>query len=114
MTPEDKKLWERVTEGMKSSGISFENFISRIPSIRERFFISTTLDLHGLDLNSAYIQSVEFIKIARIHRFKYVTIITGLSGQIKREFPLWMETLPHTKRIEVLSGGGAFKVFLQK
>lgn len=116
MRPEDEELWKQVTEGLIP--LVFTPTAAAIrPSARSfahyRPF-RRTLDLHGMTLNEAHAQTKRVVYEAKIYGLKYVTIITGLSGQIRREFPFWVEALPEARRVEALNGGGAFKVFLKK
>jgi len=115
MTPDDKKYWEAVTKSVILDA-SFPKISSprAVLSVRGERYMRTTLDLHGYGLNDARFESVMFIKDAKKFKLKYVRIVTGLSGQIRREFPLWLENIPEIRRYEVLNGGGAFKIFLKK
>lgn len=45
---------------------------------------------------------------------KGITVVTGKSGPICREFPLWMEGHPSVRDVEELNGGGAFRVRFKK
>jgi len=117
MRPEDEELWKQVTEGLIPLVFTPTAAAIRPPArlpVRYRPF-SRTIDLHGLTLNDAHTQTKRVVYEAKVfYGLKYVTIITGLSGQIRHEFPFWVEALPEVRRVEALSGGGAFKVFLKK
>ena len=47
------------------------------------------LDLHDLNLEEAYDEFNEFINKAYSDNISKVEVITGKSGQIRREFPYW-------------------------
>ena len=49
------------------------------------------LDLHGFTLEEAYQEFSDFIYSAYEDSISKVEIITGNSGQIKKEFPHWAE-----------------------
>ena len=116
MTPDDKKIWEAVTKSIKLLDTNPAIIISPRVSTgtRGRWYMPTTLDLHGYGLDDAHQKSILFIKEAKYFKLKYVRIVTGLSGQIRREFPFWIERLPEVRRIEHMNGGGAFKVYLKR
>lgn len=117
MRPEDKELWRQVTEGLVPLVLTTTAAAIRPPApavARHRPF-RQILDLHGLTLSDAHAQTKKVIFEARaFYGLKHVTVITGLSGQIRREFPFWVEVLPEFRRIEPLNGGGAFRVYLKK
>ena len=72
-----------------------------------------TLDLHGLTLTDAHAKTVELLSTG-CYRFRYVTIITGLSGAIRQEFLQWIDGYPMVQRIETINGGGGFRVHFRK
>jgi hypothetical protein len=72
-----------------------------------------TLDLHGLTLTDAHAKTVELLSHG-CYRFRYVTIITGLSGAIRQEFLQWIDGYPMVQRIETINGGGGFRVHFRK
>jgi hypothetical protein len=118
MTPEDRKLWKLVTDGI--SPLVFTSTVSPPvarprPLMPPRGRFRPTLDLHGLTLAQAHNETRQFIYEAKVfYGLKYVRVITGLSGSIRREFPLWVAMLPQVRTIEPLNGGGAFKIVLTK
>ncbi len=116
MTPEDLALWKKVTEGTAPISVKphAETIVSNERTIvrpRARF---TTLDLHGMTLQQACSDTRQFIMEAKWAGLKYVTVITGLSGGIRREFPMWVEPMIEVRKVEAVNGGGAFKVFLKR
>lgn len=54
-----------------------------------------TIDLHGLTLNQAY--ELVFKTLSNKHH-KQITVITGASGEIKRQFEFWLEN-PTLKKL---------------
>jgi DNA-nicking Smr family endonuclease len=71
----------------------------------------STLDLHGLTVTDAYRASIDFVENSGR---KSMTIITGKSGQIRREFERWMEGLPRVHSCVEKHGGGAFTIRILK
>lgn len=72
----------------------------------------TLLDLHGKTVAGAHEEFRTFIDAAFYGKAKRVTVVTGKSGQIRREFPSWAALHPRVRRIVELNGGGAFEVTL--
>ncbi len=59
--------------------------------------LEALIDLHGLNLESAYRELVDFIKFSHANGFKFLLVITGKAktspqSTIRRELPLWLET----------------------
>lgn len=75
--------------------------------------IGHTLDLHGLTLTEAFAATRDFLSRNMHSEYRYVTIITGLSGRIRHEFHHWIEG--HTvHRVEELNGGGGVRIYFRK
>lgn len=66
------------------------------------------LDLHGLTVAQAHAATKGFLASAAANH-RAVTIITGLSGEIKREFPHWFED-GNVRTIEEINGGGGYRI----
>lgn len=73
---------------------------------------SDFLDLHGMTVQEAYRSVIAFID--RPDAPRNLTIVTGLSGVICREFPLWLESHPRVASLKETNGGGAFTVKLKR
>jgi hypothetical protein len=71
----------------------------------------TKVDLHGLSLTDAYRTTMDFVDGAS---GKYVMVITGLSGQIKKEFKHWFVNHKTVRQIEEMNGGGAYRIHFKK
>ena len=71
------------------------------------------LDLHGFTLNEAYIKTLEFIEKSSNNGFKKINIITGASGEIKKEFATWIS---NNKSIQSFSlkNKGEYEIFLKR
>ena len=72
-----------------------------------------TWDLHGMTLGEGYQFSLD-----KIHdqqgNYKFVTFITGKSGQMNQEFVHWLDQNPHVRKVEPTNNGGAYKVWFRK
>jgi hypothetical protein len=68
-------------------------------------FESSLLDLHELTVQEAHDATLRFLNATS---YKAVTIITGKSGVICKEFPHWMNLWGY--RYIALKGGGAYRV----
>jgi DNA-nicking Smr family endonuclease len=83
---------------------------SRSTPVLERVIASHRIDLHGLCLSDAHTATMNLLDAATD---RSVTIVTGLSGAIKQEFPRWFDHLPYL-RIEELHGGGSFRIHFRR
>ena len=72
------------------------------------------LDLHDLTLEEAYDEFNEFINKAYSDNIRKVEVITGKSGQIRREFPYWSENSHQIKYHEMSWHGGSFVIKIEK
>jgi len=118
LTKEESELWRRVTKTIRpldSSPVSPVETLSRVqqPQPLNSSF-RPVLDLHGAFLHDAYVRAKSHVEDAYLKGFKYVIVITGLSGQIHDEFPRWFADHPHVRSINSLRGGGAWEVWLKK
>lgn len=110
MLPRDMHLWDIVKQrcspiGQKTAFRSAGGVLSFGPADR--------LDLHGYTVQGAYEATRSFIEQARYDRLRRVTVITGRSGQIRREFPHWMRTNSDVARFIETRGGGGFHMMLR-
>jgi DNA-nicking Smr family endonuclease len=72
------------------------------------------LDLHDLTLEEAYEEFRDFIYEAYTDNISKVEIITGKSGQIRKEFPYWSENSHQIRSSEISWHGGSFTVKIEK
>ena len=73
------------------------------------------IDLHGQMLNEAHSMVAEVIEDCYYRGDKTVQFITGLSGEMHREFPMWVENNERVSGCyEVGRSGGMFNVTLRK
>lgn len=122
MSPEDRQLWNEVTAGVKPlrrKPVSLWEPVRRI----QRYFrehypptpqARTFLDLHGMTIETAFVETNRLVSEAHRLGLKHVMIVTGRSGAIRREFPTWMAANPVVRQSDAINGGGAFKIFLKR
>jgi hypothetical protein len=112
LTPEEENLWSRVKGTITPLGEprrpGFNAFLQLLNP-----YPSWVLDLHGMTVYEAFNRVKSFVQDAYLADVRRVTIITGKSGVIASEFPLWVERYP-VQRSELLRGGGAYRVFIVK
>ena len=116
LTDQELEVWQNITKSVKPLDSSSE-FKFEQPSLTvdvNPVSSSPVLDLHGLTVHDAYQQSMNHISMAKSKGWRYVTIITGLSGQINIEFPRWFSNHPMVRSIEHKRGGGAWEIWLKK
>ena len=109
LNPDDIAVWDTFVKNVSPLGELVPNDYNP-PSL----YIAaplTELDLHGLTLSEAHRYTMNFVDGAS---GKYVMIITGLSGQIKKEFPHWFSNHKTVRKIEEIHGGGAYKIHFKK
>ena len=108
MSSYDQKLWQAYTSDvmpLKQRPVPAPSAPTRAPHPHS---VGPTLDLHGRTLAAAHATTLDYLAVARRH-FRYVTIITGVSGAIRHEFRHWLAEHPDLRSITELPGGGAFR-----
>ena len=117
LSDQERELWSRITKDVAPLDRSPVSPLEPLPITRVSAPRSVpqgpVLDLHGLTLHDAFVQSKAHIENA-YGRFRYVVIITGLSGQIHDEFPSWVTGHRLVRSINSLRGGGAWEIWLKK
>lgn len=111
LTESDKKIWDMYCSR------SFEQ--RPIICSPKRYGIkpyrySKILDLHGKTVHDSYTMVIEFINEALYMNIDNVTIITGRSGQIKREFNHWMERFGNRIKSIKLVNEGSYLIKIKK
>lgn len=102
----DDELWNRYVENVTPLG---DPKPSRPEIAVVRVIASREIDLHGLSMAEAHSFTMDFLEGAS----GSVTVVTGISGAIRREFPQWFDHLPHI-RLEELNGGGAYRIHIRR
>ena len=72
------------------------------------------LDLHGFTLEDAYQEFTDFIFEAYQGSVSKVEVITGKSGQIRKEFPHWAESSHQIRYIEPSGHEGSIIIKIEK
>jgi len=73
--------------------------------------IEFTIDLHGLAIQDAYNFLISKINELRTKGFTKVKVITGKSGQIRKEAPIWFE-IGIKCNYEISLDGGSFVLMI--
>jgi DNA-nicking Smr family endonuclease len=95
----DLELWKEYVKGVNPKGTPSGRTTKRNQHIRTNPRSSVpTLDLHGMTVHDAFLSFTAFIQKAHFNESKQVVIITGRSGQIRREFLGWLDN----RKIHVL------------
>jgi len=113
LSNEEKAQWAAIAKTV--TPIDCPALNSRMARIRAAFIPtpSWVLDLHNTTLEDAYRAVLDLLDEAIAYEAPAITVITGKSGQICREFPHWAQRFP-IRDIEVLNGGGAFRLTMRK
>lgn len=105
LTPTDKDLWHKATADVMPLGVphggrrrGLETARDAAPKARAHgtLRIKARLDLHGMTLCQAHVALADFVTKTP-HRC--VLIITGASGALCKEVPLWLEVPALAHRI---------------
>lgn len=75
-----------------------------------------TYDLHGMTVQQAFDHTVKLVERAYEYGLPQITVITGKSGQIRREFESWIDNPVIGKFVRFmrpLPNGGSFVVYLR-
>ena len=101
----DKLLWNHVARMFTPLGQPSRN--DGFAVLME--FLPDSIDLHNMTVEDAHRRTKSFLDAVTKHK-KQVRVITGKSGIICREFPLWMEVRDDVRRTVKENGGGSFIV----
>lgn len=111
----DRELWEKATKDVKPlKKINGKPYFPMIRVDIETQYFNPVIDLHGHTINGAYFTVLNHIDQAYQKGYRYVTVITGRSGTINKEFPRWVSEHPNVRKVAVINGGGAYEVYLRK
>lgn len=94
---------------------------TRVPSAQREITINPksqtggkhTWDLHGMTISEAHDLTMNQIDHLK-NSHKYVTFITGKSGIMNQEFTHWLDGNPQVRKVDVINGGGAYRVWFKK
>jgi DNA-nicking Smr family endonuclease len=103
-------LWEYVKRSITPLG---QGEIRRDPRL-EPYLPLESIDLHGDTIASAHTRTLGMVEEKRKAGVASFVVVTGKSGAICREFPHWMERANGVRSIEILNGGGAYRVTLKR
>ena len=75
--------------------------------------LTSVFDCHHKSIQEAYVDLKDFIERHYENNSKFITVITGKSGDINREFKTWMEKNRSVRYISKNDNGGSWKVFIK-
>lgn len=114
ISDKDREIWRKAMQGVQP--IQHDQVPRTSQSCVQIHPVSNvnhTWDLHGMTLMDAHEKVNREIDQSR-ESFKYMTFITGKSGQMQKEFAHWLTTNSHVSRCEPLNDGGAFRIWFKK
>lgn len=109
----NRKITDRDLSGWLSDEPNKASEYANTKNISYRTPFSHTLDCHGLTVQDSYEKIISFIETHAVSKSKSIKIITGKSGQIKTEFPLWMSLHKQVRSHSLLKNGGSWIVNLK-
>jgi dsDNA-specific endonuclease/ATPase MutS2 len=114
---EDMEAWQRAVNGVyrldEKQTVSMKDKPVFTSPVREVL----SYDLHGMTVQQAFDHTIKLCARAYEYHLNNITIITGKSGQIRREFEAWLEHPELAKFVRFFrcqSNGGSFVVYLHK
>lgn len=110
LSPDDARVWKRFTDNMGSGGTRHK----LTGSTPDRRASDRTIDLHGLTVQKAHSLVRSFLESARRDGIPTVRVITGKSGRIRSEFPVWMDLDPNVGSATEETSGGSFSVAVRR
>lgn len=93
---EDLQVWKSWCESLSNQTLIMPKPVRR----KKPKKINQTIDLHGLTLQQAYDLTKTTVEACVANKTKMLTVITGKSGQISREFLYWLQSIKNIKRID--------------
>lgn len=114
LSQQDQLIWDQYKQDVKpimhDKVPSTSHAPVKVQTVRN---VNHTWDLHGMTLTDAHGKVHD--EIGRFKSsFKYMTFITGKSGQMQKEFPDWLRHHPHVSRVDETNMGGAYKVWFKR
>ena len=114
ISDKDREIWRMAMQDVKPIQHDKVPSTSHAPvQVHPVRNVNHTWDLHGMTLMDAHAKVNREIDESR-QSFKYMTFITGKSGQMQKEFAHWLATNSHVHRCEPLNDGGAFRIWFKK
>ena len=116
LSDKDKQIWQSYVKDVTPlhHDLVKPDVVPRIKKQPEDVCrVNGLMDLHGLTLQQAHVSVHEQLN-AHHNTLRYMTVVTGKSGQMSKEFPHWLENHAHVHRLESLNDGGAFRIWFKK
>jgi hypothetical protein len=118
LTKDDVSIWGLITRSVNKlrgapASVSTGPIVLVAPTPAVEHF-EPVLDLHGYNIHQAFAIARKHLAKARSLGVRRVTVITGKSGEMNREFPHWFSDRPEISRITAKNGGGAWDLWLKR
>jgi DNA-nicking Smr family endonuclease len=119
LTEQDKKDWENwsnnIVKQHHKKTILKQNHHTEKNNTQK---FNKKLDLHGMTINTAFLKVQEFIDHSYIIGNRELTIVTGKSGQISKEFASWISGIKKVAKykpiIDTKKEIGSYRIWLIK
>jgi DNA-nicking Smr family endonuclease len=111
LTSDEVRLWHKIMNG--GGPVMRPTVVQEIRRAYDVTHFCRIIDLHGYTVALAHSLVNEYLKEAKRLSVKKVTVVTGKSGQIRREFEEWMRLNPNVTNATPKNGGGAYLVTLR-
>jgi DNA-nicking Smr family endonuclease len=114
---DDMEEWKRATNGVHKLEAKQMVSMKDNPVYTSPAREILGYDLHGMTVQQAFEHTIKLLQRAYEYHMDKFTIITGKSGQIRREFAGWLENPELAKYVRYYrqqSSGGSFVVYIVK
>jgi len=110
LTPEDEKVWNSYIGNLYSK----PEHRFQPPKGRDES-LKFSLDLHGMTVQQAFNAVRQFLEEHRINGSKTAVVISGKSGKIADELPLWIANIEYVRKCEPIldsvGKAGAYSIY---
>jgi DNA-nicking Smr family endonuclease len=117
MEDNDKEEWMRAINGVQPLDQKQTISMKNVPVFTGPTKEVLTYDLHGMTVQQAFDHTIKLCARGYECNMSQITIVTGKSGQIRREFEAWLENPSisrYVRGFRPLPNGGSFYVYLRK
>lgn len=116
LTHKDQQLWDAVmkdVQPLSTKQISHQDNTPPRKIAPRQHNNHHTVDLHGMTMADAHARIQDHLHDTK-QSYKFVTIITGKSGQLRQDVPRWIEHMPGVRKIEPSDHLGSVKVWFKR
>lgn len=115
LTHKDQQLWNDVIKDVQpldSVQIARQDNAPSRKIVPRKPPNHPAVDLHGMTLADAHARIQDHLHETK-QSYKFVTIITGKSGQLRQDVPRWIEHMPGVRKIDPAEDLGSVKVWFK-